>query len=106
VAPTSTINPGTINPSAIDPSAIESTTTTVFDPCVVPTTIPGTIVPTGASTTSPTIQPTGTTAKLPTTGGNTEPSGRTIALIILIGASLIIMSRRQVRRAIAERDPS
>jgi hypothetical protein len=106
VAPTSTINPGTINPSAIDPSAIDSTTTTVFDPCVVPTTIPGTIVPTGASTTSPTIQPTGTTAKLPTTGGNTEPSGRTIALIILIGASLIIMSRRQVRRAIAERDPS
>ena len=106
VAPTSTINPGTINPSAIDPSAIESTTTTVFDPCVVPTTIPGTIVPTGASTTSPTIQPTGTTAQLPTTGGNTEPSGRTIALIILIGASLIIMSRRQVRRAVADRDPS
>jgi hypothetical protein len=106
VAPTSTINPGTINPSAIDPSAIDSTTTTVFDPCVVPTTIPGTIVPTGASTTSPTIQPTGTTAKLPTTGGNTEPSGRTIALIILIGASLIIMSRRQVRRAVADRDPS
>jgi hypothetical protein len=43
---------------------------------------------------------------LPTTGGNTEPSGRTIALIILIGASLIIMSRRQVRRAVADRDPS
>ena len=105
VAPTSTINPTTV-PGTINPSAIESTTTTVFDPCVVPTTIPGTIVPTGASTTSPTIQPTGTTAKLPTTGGNTEPSGRTIALIILIGASLIIMSRRQVRRAVADRDPS
>jgi hypothetical protein len=27
-------------------------------------------------------------------------------LIILIGASLIIMSRRQVRRAVADRDPS
>ena len=110
VAPTSTINPttvpGTINPGTINQGAIDSTTTTVFDPCVVPTTIPGTIVPTGASTTSPTIQPTGTTAKLPTTGGNTEPSGRTIALIILIGASLIIMSRRQVRRAVADRDPS
>ena len=110
VAPTSTINPttvpGTINPGTINPGAIDSTTTTVFDPCVVPTTIPGTIVPTGASTTSPTIQPTGTTAKLPTTGGNTEPSGRTIALIILVGASLIIMSRRQVRRAVADRDPS
>jgi hypothetical protein len=76
------------------------------DPCLPTTTVPGTIVLTQATTTSPTVQPMGTTTKLPSTGGNTEPSGRTIALIIVIGTTLLLVSRRQVRQGIANRNPS
>ncbi|MTA27873.1 MAG: LPXTG cell wall anchor domain-containing protein, partial [Actinobacteria bacterium] len=62
---------------------------------------------TGATTTKPpVVQPAGTTAQLPSTGADTEPSGRTIAVIILVGLSLLLVSRRQVRRAVVDRDPS
>ncbi len=86
--------------TGVNPAAVNG------DPCVVATTVPGTIVLTGGVTTPPTVQPTTTSAPLPSTGSDPEPSSRTIALIILVGASLLLLSRRQVRRTVTNQDPS
>ncbi|MCE2764176.1 MAG: hypothetical protein LW627_06635 [Ilumatobacteraceae bacterium] len=86
--------------TGVNPAAVNG------DPCVVATTVPGTIVLTGVTTTPPTVQPTTTSAPLPSTGSDPEPSSRTIALIILVGASLLLLSRRQVRRTVTNQDPS
>ncbi len=85
--------------TGVNPAAVNG------DPCVVATTVPGTIVLSGA-TTLPAAQPTTTAAPLPSTGSEPEPSSRTMALIILIGASLLLLSRRQVRRTVTNQDPS
>lgn len=85
--------------TGVSPAAVNG------DPCVVATTVPGTIVLSDA-TTLPSAQPTTTAAPLPSTGSDPEPSSRTIALIILIGASLLLLSRRQVRRTVTNQDPS
>ena len=92
--------------TVIAPSTITPTAENTEDPCVVVTTVPGTIVLTGATTTSPGIPPSTTTTRLPLTGGGTEPSGRTIALILITGVALLVLSRRQLRRPVMEQDPS
>ena len=73
--------------------------------CEIPTTVPGTIVIAGGTTTT-TPQPTTTSStRLPTTGSDTGTSRQIVLLLLALGTSLVIISRRRLASTDSDRTP-
>ncbi len=104
---TTTAAPGSTTTSTAVPGPTTTTTAvpgpTTTTPAAVTTTTPVTTTTTMTAGPAPTAGPPTTTMGLPRTGGSTTPATATAALALALGALLLVVGTRPLRRPLARR---
>jgi LPXTG-motif cell wall-anchored protein len=80
-------------------------TVVAYDVCVAPTTVAAIVVPSDASTTTSPASSTTASERLPATGSDAGTSRYVVLMLLALGTSLVIISRRRLASTDSDRTP-